>query len=170
MDLTPSTATVRGSAARSRIALPLQALVAAVEAAPRAPGVEGYAIGEGPRDRATQLLHLARGTTRAGWMESAHNWVDPDGLAQAVDLYPLVRGDDGALVVSNVPAHYQPIADEATARGLVTGSTWSDPDWPHVEIPGWRSRRPPSWAESLAPAAGSSAVLLLLALLLWRLL
>lgn len=170
MALTPTTVTVRGNAARAVIDPRLLALVVALEAAPRVGGVVGYALGEGPRDEAKQLeyLNMTPRRTDAAWLESPHNWLDEHGRSQAVDVYPLRRSGT-ALVVSNDPADYRPIVDLAHAYGLVSGSTWED--WPHVEVPDWRGRRPSDWRQRAAPAAAaSSGLLILLAVLAWRLL
>ena len=100
-------------------------------------GVVGYSLGDVQRGQQDQIAALAAGASQAGWGESPHNY----SPALAIDVYPIVMdrpGHEGTAAVSNNPADYIVIRQLAEARGLVSGGSWSFPDWPHVELPDWR--------------------------------
>jgi len=60
----------------------------------------------------------------------------------AVDSYPIVRNEDGELVVSDDVDHYEPIGRLARQLGLQWGGDWrSFKDRPHVELSNARELR-----------------------------
>lgn len=131
-----ATATIRGTAAIPHLAPELRLFVLEVldPAFPRADGVSGYAVGEGPRDRATQDAYYAGPESDAPWGESAHNF-DP---SWGVGLYPIRDG-----VVSNERSDYDPIVELVDSMGglFKSGADWGW-DAGHVEVFGWRAVEP----------------------------
>lgn len=148
MQSVPASETIKGPAG----AVPeLRAFAAELATRPLPVGVRYYVFGDSQRSEADAERYRTADppTSRARWGESPHHWRP----ALALDVYPILS--DGT--VSNAPRDYAQIVDVAEAQGLQSGRTFND--WPHVQIPNWRSRT------AAAPAArpGILAALLILA-------
>ena len=171
MTSTPTDRTVKGP---SGAVAEIQAFAADLVARPLPPGVSEYVFGDSERDPDRAAVHLAAGTSSARWGESPHHYAP----ALALDVFPILAGPHPpyqcggracrAGDVSPDPAHYAQIVAVAEEHGLVSGRTWSD--WPHVQVPGWRSRRiPPDPGGGKEPPGGdhrpAGPVLALLVLL-----
>ncbi len=111
----------------------LQALLADAHAG----GADYFAI-SGFRSYSEQTVLFAQGRTAPGKIvtqaiagESAHNFgiaVDlcRDGFIERAGLQPDYR-----------PESYEPLRLLAPKHGLIWGGAWSNPDRPHVQLPGY---------------------------------
>ena len=146
----------------------LQTFWASVHLLEPPPGVSYYQLGDVDRGPTAQAAAVASRHSRATFGDSPHNFMP----AAALDVYAIRAGR-----VSNLVEDYLPIRDLALAQGLDSGAFWSSPDWPHVQLRGWRAavrdsapaEDPPGLlaglGESATPKAG--LVLVLLAVLAW---
>jgi len=115
----------------------LRAFWAELRASDPPAGVVNYSLGDVTRDQQGQNAALASGASEAAWGQSPHNF----SPALALDIYPIVMdrpGHIGSPAVSTKSADYLRIRQIAESRGLTSGGGWTSPDWPHVEITGWR--------------------------------
>lgn len=117
----------------------LEEFGAQLQQVPTPPGVRYWLLHDRYRPPARQAEAVANGTSNAQYGQSAHSRWSGEGVAEpwagaAIDVYPIT--DEG--IVSNVVAHYQPIAELAASYGLENLGAKYGWDWAHNQLSDWR--------------------------------